>query len=90
MVAKSERQQSPATGVMRDPFTFSVTVLTRGMRAAQPPDAAPPLERGGAALRQDDYRKEVDSAPAERSGPPQYQRRDSIRSPRVHVADAAR
>ena len=30
MVAKSERQQSPATGVMRDPFAFSVTVSTKG------------------------------------------------------------
>ena len=53
-------------------------------------DAALPSERGCAAPHRGLYRSGVDNAWAERSGPPQYQRRNSIRSPRVHAADAAR
>ena len=65
-----------------DPYPTAEASAATGYRAS--------LARVGGALRQDGYRKGVDNASAERSGPPQYQRRNSIRSPRVHVADAAR
>ena len=55
-----------------------------------PWDAAPGRDRDSTAPEHSRYRRGFDNARPERSGPPQYQRRNSTRSPSVHVADAAR